>query len=306
MIEGRASQRNSKKGILLFPRFALEGIISSMNTLRILYLISLVCPSLGFADLIAHYTFDDAAASGLALDSAGGDDNGTVGAGVTQGDATAKFGTSILFNGGTGSAITLANGSGINTPTDDFTITMWVRPDFLGRNFDRMYETMDTGNQNGIRIDTGGAPGTSFRALIRQGGTPNQITHATPLTVPEVWHFAAIRYSSAGQLSVSLLQDAASYTSSDVTSATQSSNATLGPINTHAIGPFVGSRLANGASGQDYRGRMDDFAFFNTVLSDSDLALVASSGAASLIPEPSIASLLLLGLLLLRPALRRG
>jgi len=51
---------------------------------------------------------------------------------------------------------------------------------------------------------------------------------------------------------------------------------------------------------------MDDLAFFNTVLSDADLAAVATSGAASLIPEPGVASLLLLGLVLLRPALRRG
>lgn len=276
-----------------------------MSMTRKLCWILLLGPTLGWADLIAHYTFDDAAASGLAIDRAGGDDNGTVGSGVTQGDAIAKFGSSVLFNAGTGSAITLANSSGINTPTDNFTITMWIRPDVLGRNFDRFYETMDSGNQNGLRIDTGGAPGDRFRALLRQSGTPNQVTHSTTLTTG-AWHFAAIRYSSTGQLSVSLLQDAASYTPGELTSATQSISATLGPINTHAIGPFVGSRLGAGASGNDYRGRMDDLAFFNTVLSDADLATVATSGAASLIPEPGVASLLLLGLVLLRPALRRG
>ena len=278
-----------------------------MNSIRTLILFCIVslCPSLGMATLIAHYTFDDAAASGVAVDSAGGDDNGTVNSGVTQGDATAKFGNSVLFNGGTGSAITLANGSGINTPTDNFTITMWIRPDNLGRNFDRFYETMDNGNQNGLRLDTGGSPGTRFRALTRQAGVANQVTHSNPLTVGS-WHFAAIRYSSSGQLSVSLLLDGASFSPGDITSATQSINTTLGPLNNHANGPFVGSRLADGGSGNDYRGRMDDLAFFNTVLSDSDLAQVANSGAASLIPEPSIAALFLFGLLLLRPVFRRG
>jgi hypothetical protein len=227
-----------------------------------------------------------------------------VGSGVTQGDANAKFGSSVLFNAGTGSAITLANGSGINTPADNFTITMWIRPDVLGRTFDRMYETMDNANTSGIRIDTGGG-GSDFRFLARQAGVANQLTHSTPLNV-NAWYFSAIRYSSTGQLSVSLLTDAASYTAGNITAATESIATTLGPLNSHLSGPFLGSITAAGASGKDYRGRMDDLAFFDTVLSDADLAQVASGGVASLIPEPGSVGLLLFGLVLLRKVFRRA
>lgn len=260
------------------------------------------------ASLIALYEFEEpepSDAPGAVIDRVAGNNGSTVmGAGVTQGVA-GKFGNAYQFTAG---GVDLGSDPAVQ-PTDGFTITMWINSTTL-RAFDRYLESQSTNanGQHGIRLDSG-ASGDRFRALIRSGnaGGNTQHTHSTTL-MANAWYFAATRYNSASSgLQLTVLADAGSTTAGAVAGATQTAAVlNTGALNTpHARSTLLGLEVPTGNT-NNMRGFMDDVAFFDHVLTDQELADTFNNGAAFfLIPEPSSATLLLLGFTLLTRARMR-
>lgn len=248
------------------------------------------------ASLVALYQFEEPEPSdgvGAVIDSVGSN-NGTIvsGGGVTQG-AAGRFGNAYDFAAG---GVDLGSSSAVQ-PTDGFTITMWINPSTLNA-FDRYLESQSTNTnaQHGIRLDSGGS-GANFRALIRSGTASNtQLTHSATISAG-TWYFAAARYDSNGAgLQLTVLADAASTTAGAVGAATETAGAlNTGTLNSpHARTTLLGLEIPAG-NPNNLRGRMDDVAFFDHVLTDDELATAFNSGAIALIPEPSSIGLLLLG-----------
>ena len=250
------------------------------------------------ADLVAHYSFDELAGSGdVVVDSLGNNDGTLIGAPqVTRGipSSLPALGTAYEFG--------LRGGADLGTrkevrPSDQFTLTWWMRPTTLN-SFDRIYETLaGTGNDgNGIRIDLGANPGNRVRVLLRDGNgsTSTQHTHSQDLRSDGTWYFIGVRYdSTAGDgsaLKITVLPAQGSATASSITEATQSpASLGTGPIDLHASGAFLAADDAGASGSNDFGGALDDFAVFQTgdtfgVLSDVDLAAIFNRGALAFDP----------------------
>ena len=182
------------------------------------------------ADLVAHYSFDENVPDDLTVLDSLGRNNGTF------------INSSNVLRGipspdpllGTACGFTLQSGVNLGTdpairPSDQFTISWWMRPDTLD-SFDRIYETMSgtSNGANGIRIDLGGAPGNSVRVLLRDGNgiTSTTHTHSLDLRNDGTWYFVAVRYdSTAGDgsaLQVTVIESDEDHSPQDISAATES------------------------------------------------------------------------------------
>ena len=251
-------------------------------------------PAVTRADLVAHYGLDETSGTTV-IDSLGENDGQLIGSGSTKG-IPAPHGTAHDFplRGG------IDLGASLQVqPTDQFTLTWWMRPDTLNA-FDRIYESLSgTGNSgNGIRIDLGGS-GNRLRALLRDGNGNTNTTLNHPLTLKNdgTWYFCAVRYDSTlgngSALKITVLEQNGTATQAHITSAT-SNAASLGtgPITTHNTGVFIAADDGNAATSDDFGGALDDLAFFQTgdtfgILTDAQLASVHNIGALAFDPpEP--------------------
>ena len=251
------------------------------------------------ADLVAHYSFDENAPDDPTVVDSLGRNNGIFinSSNVLRGVASPDplLGTACEF--------TLQSGVNLGTdpavrPSDQFTISWWMRPDTLD-SFDRIYETMSgtSNGANGIRIDLGGAPGNSVRVLLRDGNgiTSTTHTHSLDLRNDGTWYFVAVRYdSTAGEgsaLMITVLENGTAHSIEDIRAATESPlSLGTGPIDLHSNGAFLAADDANASGSNDFAGALDDFAFFQTgdlpgVLSDEDLSEICKSGALSISPD---------------------
>ncbi len=250
------------------------------------------------ADLVAHYPLDELPGSGNTVTDSLGLNHGTL---ISPGNVTKGIVSPVTFPG-TAYDFALRGGANLGSgsevrPTDQFTLTWWMRPDTLN-SFDRIYESLSgTGDSgNGMRIDLGGSPGDSVRVLLRDGNgaTNTQLTHPLNLQANGNWYFVAVRYDSTlgngSALKLTVLADTPSATAADITAATQSPGSLgTGPIDIHNTGVFLAADDGGAAVSNDYGGALDDFAIFQTgdafgVLSDAELTSVFNIGALAFDP----------------------
>jgi hypothetical protein len=252
------------------------------------------------AELAAWYPLDEAPAAAavvaenIASNNASmlGFDPNPLASFISRGDPSARpnLGTSYFLTKGGGLDLGTA---GAVQPTDKFTISFWTQPQTLDA-FDRFLESqVGNGNdQNGLRIDTGGA-GNKVRVLLRDGNgaTNSQFTHPVTLKNDGTWYFVAFRYDSAGidnaPFQVTVLEaDGTAVDDAAIAAATAGpATITTGPINApHARGTLIGVEVPdNPAQPNNLNGALDELAFFentdaNGVLSDQQLADVYNFG----------------------------
>ncbi len=282
--------------------------MSTFKVVNLLLASVLASAPLCRADLVAHYALDETDDSASpAVDSLGNNPGNIIGgeANLSKGVASAMPHLNTAYH------FEIRGGLNIGTsqaarPSDQWTMTWWMRPDTLDP-FDRIYESLaGTGNDgNGIRIDLGGSPGDSLRVLLRDGNgsTSTSLTHPLNLTADN-WYFCTVRYdSSLGNgtaLKITVLPAGIdNIPANTVTAATRSANSLgTGPITIHGSGAFIAADDAGASGANDFGGSLDDFSIFQTgdtfgVLSDEQVARIHNIGALAFdppVPVPEVQS----------------
>jgi len=239
------------------------------------------------AALVAHYRLDDLSTAGAIEDSVGAHDGAVINAARVTPGVPLQFGTSFDFQpgGGQGGGINLGTSAAVR-PADDFTMTFRFNADTLDQ-FDRLIESMDgtTPTSRGFRIDLGSSPGDSVRALLRDGsGSSNNVQHSSNVA-PGEWNFVAVRFDKDDKLQLTVIPETASLGGSVVPDNSQSQGAVVGPLVYQPGRPTVlGVETSGGAANNAFDGRLDDVAFYNSVLGDDEVKFVRRFGAQTALP----------------------
>jgi hypothetical protein len=252
-----------------------------------------VAPS-GLANgLDGYWTFDETT-GGILHDSSGNGFNGTVvNYAGGQGNWTpGLFGNALQFGGpGTGQYVSVPN---FAMPTTSMTLAAWVWADSVPR-----WATV-AANWNGgygaFNYATfGGTPNMSlYTADARvQGGINVDYGVSTLSLAPNQWHFLAF-VANASSDTVTFMQDGNVAGSFQYRGQLIASSSQLN----------IGDDPSDTAAGQgNWDGRIDDLAIWSRALSSQEISDIYNAGLAgqpllTLIPEPSIAALLCLGMLM--------
>ncbi len=212
---------------------------------------------------------------------------------ITRGHPSARpnLGTSYrLIKGG---GLDLGTAAAVQ-PTDKFTMAFWIQPLTFDA-FDRFFESqvLNANAQDGLRIDTGAAPGNKVRVLLRDNNAAvnSQFTHPLTLKNDGTWYFVAFRYDSAGvdnaPFQITLVEatgapvDAAAIATATAGPAT----ITNGPMHyPHARSTLVGLEVPNNLTqANNLHGSLDELAFYDNsdgmgVLTNQQLADVYNFG----------------------------
>ncbi len=237
----------------------------------------------------AHYRLDEAPGASVVVDSAGGNDASLlhparVGQGVVS---SGTFGSAYDFQpgGGQGGGIDLGTSHTV-LPTDDFTISFRFQADTLNQ-FDRFVEAMNgtAATSLGLRIDMGSS-GKKIRALLRDGSGSSETLECSETLQAGRWYFASVRYDKDGQLQVTVAPDNASPGGTVIADHTLSQAAAL----TNGVVYAANQRVLLGvesssAAANAFDGRLDDVAFYGSVLSDDQLKFVRRFGAQTSLPD---------------------
>ena len=239
----------------------------------------------------ALYRLDEPPSVAAVRDSAGGNDGTLIHpARVTKGaqsGANLGWAYDLQPGGGQGGGINLGS-SHVVQPTDDFTITFRFQADTLNA-FDRFVEAMSgTGtNSKGLRIDLGAAPGDQVRALLRDGTGASNMLHAGPTLETGEWYFASVRFDKDDELQVTVIPDSDPLGGTVVPANTGSQASALAGGVTYSASQqtLLGVEAVGGPAGNAFDGRMDDVAFYGSVLGDDQVKFVRRFGAQNSLPD---------------------
>ena len=295
-------------------------------------------PCASNAELVAHYQFDEPAdhpTNGF-VNSAPAVDGIIKSSGTVLGNGAAiaanfsrgvpgVFGTAYeirkpsLVADMVGLDINTGGGNDVR-PTNNFSISFWVKPTQLGATGSG--RLMDASAHTG-----GGALQTGFRFLInasnqvvfavaRNTSMPS-VVQSVPNTINTVslnqWYFVASRYSTTGQLQVTVLPGGLTDVTDAIVAAATTSVTSDG-ITPNYAGGFTRVNLPSAHADSSMTQTLfnnvsmaafyDDIAFFNHVATDEQLANAYNHGAqywleppvVDEIPEPSAIVLMAIGL----------
>ena len=244
------------------------------------------------SELVSHYRLDEAVVGANAVvDSAGSNDGALINPDrVARGISPAPFLAAYDFQ----PDVSLGGGIDLGTnmavrPQANWTATWWVHLDKLNA-YDRMLESMNgtVATSRGIRFDLGSAPGNHVRILLRDGsGAQIPLQHTRALSTG-TWYFVAARYDTTGEATgrLTVIAEDDPLGGTVVTDNTlEATDAALGAIQYEATRPTVlGVDGAAGGSQNALDGRMDDVAFYDSVLGDGQVKFVRRFGAQTLLP----------------------
>ncbi len=221
--------------------------------------------------LVSHWKLNET--TGAAIDSVGSN-NGTVGAGVTQG-AAGQIGTSYSFPGTSGANVNVADSATLKPAS--FTVSAWVNTTDSGA-FRGVIDKLLSGT-GGYAIDVNSG---NTRFLIYSGGFA---TIVGPTVNNGAWHMLTGTYD-AGTTTMTFYVDGTSQGTQSTTLAHTTE------------GFFIGG---DGLSTNLINGRIDDVGFWNEALPAGRVLQIYGFGLNGLdletvpVPEPSTAALLGLG-----------
>ena len=246
------------------------------------------------AVLVAQYGFDEATGS-IAIDSAGGDDNGTItGATRVAGIAPAGspgFGTGALsFNGTSSNKVDLGANQDLLQNVGGATLAAWVNGNsYSGSGGNSIIGISVESNSGSARFVLQVSSGR-LRAGGRDGNNGGGATQGfssfsgPTLSINTLYHLAATVDYAANTFE--LFVDGTSVGSGNA--ANFNANATT--PDTPSLASFIGSNSAG--NGEFFDGTIDDARIYNSILADNEIAALA-------VPEPSAALLGALGCLAL-------
>lgn len=233
------------------------------------------------AGRVAHFPLDEPL-GGIAGNTVGADGTVVNDAQVAQG-SPGVFGTSYKFsstavnNTGVGGGINLGSSASVQ-PANDFSVSWWFNLD-TNNQFDRFLEAM-TGSAatgQGYRFDTGGA-GNKVRTLYRDGsGVQVNLEHTQVLNTG-TWYFATARVDNSN-MQLTVIPQGQAVDDTFVGTSTQSAANTIGDVAYPVFDTLVGLELPGGSSQNAINASMDDLAFYDHVLSNSEIANVYNNGA---------------------------
>ncbi len=222
---------------------------------------SLVCSSTQAA-LVGYWALDETSGT-TAFDSSGNNVDGAHVNGPTIGEASAdlSLGTAYRFNGAN-QEVDL--GATYNSLNSNLTVSAWINPDDTN-GIQRVFSS-STGAGWGVGLDGANLRFTTFTILDY-----NLNLGANPIQANE-WTHLAVTFNSSF--------DAEFFVNGVSRGSIAGSSAANPGTNVYRIG----SR-----NGENYDGLIDEVRLYNEVLSDAEIAALAT------IPEPATSSLALLG-----------
>jgi hypothetical protein len=235
------------------------------------------------AALISYYTFDEAPGSTTAADyvrgTAGAATLGTGSAAPTF-VASGKIGGALQFNGSTNYAWALnpvANGA------QTLTIGAWVWANSAAT-WGSIVKDWGSGYHFGL-------DGTSGQLSDYTGGSSLKAPAALTLNT---WHYVTFTYDGIAHVENLYIDGTLAQTTSTSVPASLTSGQNVG-IGVKLASTTATTPAGSGASPGYWNGMIDDLAFFDTALTQSDIQTIYGSnlGALALVPEPgSLVSLL--------------
>lgn len=236
-----------------------------------------------------HYKLDETSGT-TASDSSGRGNTGALTGGLdfSNDSVPGAIGNGLDFDG-SNDYISVADGSGLPTTGDDFTVTTWLKvSEWDDTNLVAAY------NLNGIKWNIGThTEGNGILTTATSFGS-NQAFAADSSALPddEFVHLAVVYTASAGVANMYI----------DGMPVSEVSN-TIWTNSDDAASFALGRRFHSVYSPNHLDGVMDDFAIFDRVLTQAEIVRAMDYGAAVLVPEPT--TLILLGAGLAATALRR-
>jgi len=232
------------------------------------------------AGLVMHYNLDQLTGT-TAPDASGNGNTGTLSGGVSfDTDSVAgQFDKALDFNG-TSDYIAVSDGGNLPSPGDSFTVAHWVKTtDGEGNHVNY--------NLNSLQFSIGntGVGGGTFTVGIDSNvSSLDRAVYTDTVSNGSFNHIAVVFESD---------QVSAVYFNGNPQTATANDNHWL----FNDAGNF--SLMARRQPGTEFPvvGVLDDFAIFDTALSEQDVNDVMDLGVAGFIPEPSSVCLMTLGLL---------
>ena len=208
--------------------------------------------------------------------------------------ATGKFGGAYAFNETSyeGDGVNLTAASAMR-PTDDFTITLWFNPAALAMTNVTWPRLVDSSGNDGsivegLRLMIADREGNRVVRSLIAGTEGTADVWGNVALQTDTWYFVALRYDKEDKQQLTVLAEQATIDAGAIAAATANANS-AGAI-VYPEGTGEATRLAvprsEDATNNNFSGLLDDVGFFNHVLTDEELALVANYGVASLL-EPN-------------------
>jgi hypothetical protein len=263
--------RTTSSILFSFAAFAVAGLFAATSSR---------------AALIAHWTLDEGTGTTAADSSTFGNDASRIGTGGSWVTSGAPAGNAFDFPGGGSNYFTSTLGPELPTGAEERTITAWINPDNASQ--DRKFLGYGTGGSGLAFNFTVEDSGVRFR----HGG--GNITYGGGSVLTDDWTFVALRVPAGANLT----GDVDVFLNGVEAPVTATGGGGLSVIlNTPATDFRIGSNFQNNS----FDGSVDDVQFYDTALSDADIALLFANPGLSLdalaIPEPSRALLFFFGLL---------
>lgn len=207
---------------------------------------------------VAHWKLNETAGA-TALDSEGGHD-GTL---VNDPEWTPGIDGGGLAFDGSNDLVTVPHSDDLSF-TERFTFLAWIRADSFGAATD--YQAVLTKGDASVHNYWFGVRGTEVVLDFKVGGSWHKFTTSGAALTPGRWYHIATTFDNSAD-SVRLFIDGAEATS-DTMSVTPEANTQI-------------IRIGNSAfSGEDWPGMLDDVRIYDRVLSDGDIAALAT------LPDP--------------------
>lgn len=230
------------------------------------------------AAIVSYWSFD----SDFTADVGGSAYDLTAVNGATAGDAGGQFGNAATFERANSEyAVT---GGNVLTANADFSYSAWYNfnvSDITGSN---RYFVLETSAANGI---SGTEAWTASVGLRDLSGTDSVQVFTSPSnqvgetgSTASTWHNIIVTYDSSAQTITAYLDG------TQFATDTQAST-------TAVEGLVIGGHRSG--TGRNFDGQIDDVAFFDHVLTSTQISALQTQAANVAVPEPSSAALLGLG-----------
>jgi len=193
-------------------------------------------------------------------------------------DVEGRFGSGIDFAGDGGATMDATSSEAFRF-TEDFSIVLWINSDVPVADYTRFVDmsAADGGLADSYRLMTGsGASADNFRFMSRQTGSNTSLIHTRDL-VADTWILMAMRHDLDGEVTLNVLQDGDPVDAAFVGTNSETW-ATAGPID-YAEGELKMGRLIGG--GRKFDGQMDGVAFYDTLLTDAEIATIFNKPPSS-------------------------